>query len=231
MNKVDHLSLPCACSTRIGLKHYSLFLSTSSLHTQGRKSDFNIWSRKKNEVKGFIPINKGLGARGRGGGVQHFTDWFAREFYRFLNNVELVCFLVLRSCNLFLLLDMFWSLAKCLRPCPWPAVSIIWSKSVQGRADKCVSQNIRLYLYVKSTRPSAVREICMALSQMNGSTLYLQCDGFSIFRTDITRDSIRWREMIERCGARGREVGGWGVVVVNISWKNREEGRLIEQVK
>lgn len=98
-------------------------------------------------------------------------------------------------------------------------------------ADKCISQNIRLYLYVKPTWPSAVREICMALSQMNGSTLYLQCDGFSIFRTDITRDSIRWREMIERCGARGREGGGWWVVVVNISWKNREEGRLIEQVK
>lgn len=97
-----------------------------------------------------------------------------------------------------------------------------------GKPIKCISQNIPRYLYVKARRPSAVREICMPLSQMNGSSLYLQSDGFSIFRTDITRDSIRWREMIERCGAGGRE---GGVGVVNISWKNREEGRLIEQVK
>lgn len=91
-----------------------------------------------------------------------------------------------------------------------------------GKPIKWISQNIRLYLRVKPRLPGAVREICMPLSQMNGSTLYLQCDGFSIFPTDITRDSIRWREMIERCGAAGEE----GAAVVNISWKNKGGGEI-----
>lgn len=43
--------------------------------------------------------------------MEHFADWFMHKCYRFLNKVEAVYFPAVQSCNLFLLMDMFWSLS------------------------------------------------------------------------------------------------------------------------